>query len=78
MFRSVDVPCQQTLHLDACLSSMGDIWSNRVFSCPALVIPGVKLHINDQYCPGLKIVGTVLGKCLVVQVDQTIRPKISF
>ena len=46
MFKRLDVPSQETIHLDACLSGMGGIWSNRVYSCPAMAIPGTKLHIN--------------------------------
>ena len=46
MFRRMNIPYQETLYLDTCLSGMGGIWSNRVFSCPVLRVPGVKFHIN--------------------------------
>ena len=67
MFRRLDIPYQETLHLDACLSGMGGIWSNRVFSCPVLVIPRVKLHINHLEMINIVLAldcGAILGKCL--------------
>ena len=46
MCKEVDIPHQEALHSDACISAMGGIWSDKVYSCPVLVILGVKLHIN--------------------------------
>ena len=46
IFKRTVIPSQETLFLDACLTGMGGIWSNRVYSYPVFTIPGVKLHIN--------------------------------
>ena len=46
MFKRLELPSQETIHMDACLSGMGGIRSNRVYSCPAVTIPGINLHIN--------------------------------
>ena len=39
------IPESQALYLDACLSGMGAIWHNRVYSTPVPAIPGFDLKI---------------------------------
>ena len=88
MFKRLTIPSQETIHLDACLSGMGGIWSNRVYSCPALTIPGTKLHINhlDMFniVLALRLWGRLCANasvCIrcdnlaVVQVVQNLRTK---
>ena len=44
-FHKQSLPHQETLHLDASLTGLGGIWSNRVYSSPILDIPGFDLKI---------------------------------
>ena len=45
IFRKPHIPESEALHLDACLSGMGAIWRNRVYSTPVPAIPGFDLKI---------------------------------
>ena len=45
IFRKPYIPESEALHLDACLSGMGVIWHNRVYSTPVPAIPGFDLKI---------------------------------
>ena len=45
LFHKLSLPHQDTLHLDACLTGLGGIWSSRVYSSPILAIPEFDLKI---------------------------------
>ena len=45
IFKKPHIPESQALHLEACLSVMGAIWHNRVYSTPVPAIPGFDLKI---------------------------------
>ena len=44
-FDKPSLPHKDTLHLDASLTGLGSIWSNRVYSSPILTIPGFDFKI---------------------------------
>ena len=88
MFKRLELPSQETIHLDDCLSGVGGIWSNGVYSCPAVTIPGTNLHINHLEMFNIVLALRLWGKfwanaslCIrssnlaVVQVVQNLRTK---
>ena len=44
-FKKVPISDNHTLHLDASLTGMGAVWSNRVYSTPVFQIPNFELKI---------------------------------